>query len=168
MFDEGWELTFNRFCQSGEDMLCLDSFDIEEEDLQKMLGLPPYTMDAIKHPDFESNWDKISAALNGLHVRRVVAEQQVRLACYYQQPLSAFVVDSQLQHEQLTKWWKITQTASLVDDVASYLASNRVRWIARELVYITEDLAALAEGKDKYVFQLCERTHDLQRAVCTG
>ncbi|KAJ2914486.1 hypothetical protein MD484_g5955, partial [Candolleomyces efflorescens] len=163
-FSVGWELEFSRFRET-QGILCLDSFEIGEEELEKMIGLPPYTVQAIQHPDFEKNWDQICAALNGLSVRRAIADQQAQLEKYRRQPLSQFVVDTRLRHEQLTREWKKTQLASLSDEPAALLACVKVIWIARELVYITEDLAALAEGNDKYMFQLCERTHYLERRI---
>ncbi|KAJ3530370.1 hypothetical protein NMY22_g8602 [Coprinellus aureogranulatus] len=128
--------------------------------------LPPYPSKSIKSIILEKDWDALSAALHGYQVRKYLDSQHKQLRHYRSQTKVMVSAGLVSQFHRLHEFFEILERGGnhyekKGDLVASHIAKQTARWQATMMVYIHQDLEALAEMDDSYLTLVYNRISDL-------
>lgn len=167
--DADHDLIYHRFVE-GEDTVGLDTYDLELDDFDAMLGDPPYLNLTV----VEADWTYVSAALHGFMVCKYLGDLEefsnnIRLE-------DPGVVSSTLrsQFRSLVRRFTALRAActdpldalssSTLPSVANLVAFQNLLWTARRIEFVVQDITVLdTSGPSGLTVLLSERKWKIQK-----
>lgn len=152
-----------RLCPNIE---LLENYGVNNAILEACAARPPFHPELLTPLDFEKDWDAFSAALHGYRIRKYIDAQQERLRQYRSETKvsvsSALVRHFQHLNGLFTDYNKFAaRYAKEGDSVREHICKHGAQWTATKMLYIKQDLQALAKTDDSYINVLYDRINHL-------
>ncbi|KAF6742586.1 hypothetical protein DFP72DRAFT_1081809 [Ephemerocybe angulata] len=161
-----WNSIFERF-KAGQDMLVLDELELDEEDLQSLLGPPPYPTHLTTSKHFEDVWGAVSAAMHGLLTWEYVGDLNRRISSIVGKSdvtvrieLWASYLDLLARRKALLA--HLSSLSLCYHTPSDMITFINVMWLSRLTVYTAEDLASMYLGRATLLRTWLDRVWDLE------
>ncbi|KAJ3528622.1 hypothetical protein NMY22_g9331 [Coprinellus aureogranulatus] len=144
----------------------LSNSGVNDDILKEFAVRPPYPSRLLQQLDFDKDWDALLAALDGYHLRKLIEAQQEQL-CHYRNQTKVSLSTTPIRHFQhLEGLWNdynkgAVQYAKKGNAVKEHICKYSTHWTATKMIYIQEDVQALALTDNMYIALLYNRISHL-------
>ncbi|KAJ3503019.1 hypothetical protein NMY22_g18394 [Coprinellus aureogranulatus] len=154
--------------RAGYNIELLAVYAVCDTHLDVYSRLPPYPESHIVDIDLDKDWDALSAALYGYQVRKYIESLQEQIRLYNSETKVTISTGLVRQFNRLEELWGVLDKAvqrylKAGKLVPARIANHTARWQATTMMYIKQDLEALAKPDDSYISLVQSRISQLSR-----